>query len=97
MEQFTTFIEQLPAIESALKAKGISIPRPKYGGSSAKAAEEDENEEVDEHEDEVVKEPGKKAISDVDDDEEPLKPVKPGRLDKFKHKANHEATSEEDN
>ena len=34
---------------------------------------------------------------DSSDEEEPVKPVKAGRLDKFKHKANHEATSEEDN
>jgi hypothetical protein len=90
IEQFTTFMEQLPEIEKALKAKGISIPRPKYGASSAKEVEDDE-------EDEDAAEPGKKAVADVDEDEEPLKPVKSGRLDKFKHKANHEATSDEDN
>jgi hypothetical protein len=97
IEQFTTFMEQLPEIEKALKAKGISIPRPKYGASSAKEVEDDEEDEVDADVDEDAAEPGKKAVADVDEDEEPLKPVKSGRLDKFKHKANHEATSDEDN
>ena len=91
-KQFTTFLEQLPAIEKALKAKGISVPRPKYGPNSAKQVDEDE-----EKEDEYAGEPDKEAAADASDEEEPVKPVKAGRLDKFKHKANHEATSEEDN
>ena len=45
IEQFTTFLEQLPAIEKALKAKGISVPRPKYGSSFAKEVDEDEDGE----------------------------------------------------
>jgi hypothetical protein len=90
-------MEQLPAIEKALKAKGISIPRPKYGASSAKEVEEDEKDEVDAGKDEDASEPEKKAVADVDEDEEPLKPVKASRFDKVKHKANHEATSDEDN
>ena len=99
IEQFTTFLEQLPAIEKALKAKGISVPRPKYGSSFAKEVDEDEEEEEEENgdEDEDAGELSKGAVADASDEEEPVKPVKPGRLDKFKHKANHEATSEEDN
>lgn len=82
----------MPEIEKALNAKGISISRPAYGGSSTKAAEEDEEDK-----DEDVAEPEQKAAADASEDEEVAKPVKASRLDKFKHKANHEATSEEDN
>ncbi|GAB7324723.1 hypothetical protein MBLNU13_g08582t1 [Cladosporium sp. NU13] len=99
IEQFTTLLEQLPAIERALKAKGISVPRPRYGSSSANQVDEDEEEGEEKNEDEDAEEPDKEAVADASDEEEPVKskPVKAGRLDKFKHKANHEATSEEDN
>jgi hypothetical protein len=81
----------LPDIEKALKAKGITIPRPAYDGVPTKAVEEDDEEEED------AGEPEQKAIVDASEDEEIVKPVKASRLDRFKHKANHEATSEEDN
>ncbi|KAM0717889.1 hypothetical protein Q7P37_006221 [Cladosporium fusiforme] len=83
MEQFQAFLESLPEIEKALQAKGISIPRPKYDGASSGAAD---NNEEDETEDKA------EAAS-----EEEGKPIKAGRLDRFKHRANHEATSDEDN
>jgi len=97
IEQFTTFLEQLPAIQEALRAKGIPTPRPRYGASSAREVEESEEDEVDADEDEDATKPEKKAVADADEDEEPVKPVKAGRLERFKHKANHEATSDEDN
>jgi hypothetical protein len=50
-----------------------------------------------ENKDDDAGEPDKEAVADASDEEEPVKPVKAGRLDKYKHKANHEATSEEDN
>jgi hypothetical protein len=81
----------LPEIEKALEAKGIAIPRPVYDGAPTKAVEEDDEEEED------AGEPEQKAIAEASEDEEIVKPVKASRLDRFKHKANHEATSEEDN
>jgi hypothetical protein len=81
----------LPKIEKALKSKGITIPRPAYDGVPAKAVDEDDEEEED------AGEPEQKAIVEASEDEEIAKPVKASRLDRFKHKANHEATSEEDN
>jgi hypothetical protein len=84
----------LPEIEKALKAKGVAIPRPAYDGVPTKAVEEDEEEE-DKEED--AGEPEQKAIAAASEDEEIVKTVKASRLDRFKHKANHEATSEEDN
>jgi hypothetical protein len=81
----------LPEIEKALKSKGITIPRPAYDGVPAKAVDEDDEEEED------AGEPEQKAIVEASEDEEIAKPVKASRLDRFKHKANHEATSEEDN
>lgn len=103
IEQFTAFIDQLPEIEKVLKAKGITIPRPEYGGArvSPKAEdheeneEEDEEEEVEEEEEDEVKKPGK--ASKASDAAEDMKPVAASKLDRFRHRANHEATSDEDN
>lgn len=98
IEQFTTFIEQLPEIEKALKAKGISIPRPEYGEARSSLKAEDEVEEENEGQEEgeeVVKESAKAV--DASEQEEDAKPAAANKLDKFRHKANHEATSEEDN
>jgi hypothetical protein len=103
IEQFTAFIDQLPEIEKVLKAKGITIPRPEYGGArvSPKAEdqeeneEEDEEEEVEEEEEEEVKKPGK--ASKASDRAEDMKPVAASKLDRFRHRANHEAASDEDN
>jgi hypothetical protein len=98
IDQFTAFIEQLPEIEKALKAKGITIPRPEYGEAraSSKTEEqaEEENEE-EEEEEEAAKKPAKAV--EASEDEEDVKPVTKSKLDRFKHRANHEATSDEDN
>lgn len=75
----------LPEIEKALKAKGISMPRPKYDGVESEGEEKGEDEEAE----------GK--VDAASEDEEVSKPVKAGKLDKFKHRANFEATSDEDN
>ena len=103
IEQFTAFIDQLPEIEKVLKAKGITIPRPEYGGArvSPKAEDQEENdeendeEEVEEEEEEEVKKPGK--ASKASDRAEDMRPVAASKLDRFRHRANHEATSDEDN
>jgi hypothetical protein len=81
----------LPEIEKALTEKGIAIPRPAYDGAPTKTVDEDDEEE------EEAEAPEQKAIAEASEDEEVVKPVKASRLDRFKHKANHEATSEEDN
>jgi hypothetical protein len=100
IDQFTAFIEQLPEIEKALKAKGITIPRPEYGGARAspkieEQVEENEEEEEEEEEEEAAKKPTKAV--EASEDEEDAKPVGKSKLDRFKHRANHEATSDEDN
>lgn len=104
IEQFTAFIDQLPEIEKVLKAKGITIPRPEYGGArvSPKAEDQEENDEEndeeeveEEEEEEEVKKPGK--ASKASDRAEDMKPVAASKLDRFRHRANHEATSDEDN
>jgi len=100
IDQFTIFIEQLPEIEKALKSKGITIPRPEYGGARASLeAEEPTEEENQEEEEEEVEEEVKKPANPVEasEDEEDAKPVAKSKLDRFRHKANHEATSDEDN
>ena len=104
IEQFTAFIDQLPEIEKVLKAKGITIPRPEYGGArvSPKAEDQEENDEEndeeeveEEEEEEEVKKPGK--ASKASDRAEDMRPVAASKLDRFRHRANHEATSDEDN
>ena len=88
----------MPEIEKALKAKGITIPRPEYGDAraSSKAEEQAEEENEDEEEEkEEVKKPAKAV--EASEDEEDAKPVAKSKLDRFRHKANHEATSDEDN
>jgi hypothetical protein len=95
IEQFTTLIEQLPEIEKVLKAKGITIPRPEYGGARASPKAESQDEEENEEEVEDVKKPTKPVQES--EQEEDAKPVAASKLDRFRHRANHEATSDEDN
>lgn len=83
LDQFNAFVELLPAIEGVLSSKGIQAARPKYDqGPAKKAVATDQEPDEDEDDDEEVVEPASKST---------------GKLDKFKHKANHEATSDEDN
>lgn len=72
----------LPEIERSLKAKGISIPRPAYDGSASK---NDGNEQ----------EPNDKVQAEASEDDDATHGTS-SRLDKYKLKANHEATSDED-
>ena len=90
IEQYTTLMDLLPDIESALKSKGIAVPRPSYGTRAAikDAEEQDEDDSETEY-----------LFNDMQDppgDQEILKSKKEGRLEKFKMKKNHEATSDED-
>jgi hypothetical protein len=81
-----------------LKAKGITITRPEYGGARASPKTEDQAEEeneVEEDEEEEVKKPAK-AVEESEQEED-AKPVAASKLDRFRHRANHEATSDEDN
>jgi hypothetical protein len=76
-------IELLPQIEPVLKAKGEKVVRPNYDQTKGggKAAEQLADDDESEEEEAGGFEPASKTA---------------GRLDKFKHKQNHEATSEED-
>lgn len=87
IEQFNALSELLPQVESVLQAKGINVTRPVYidsvsgpKGKLAKESSEDE-EEVDEDDEELEVKP---------------KATTKSKLDKFKMKGNHEATSDED-
>lgn len=83
IEQYSALLELLPAVERVLKARGAEVPRPPYGDKVVE-------EEVD---DDVVEE----AVEEEEEEEEeqPV-PKKKSKLDKFKFKKNHEATSEEE-
>ncbi|GAB7365803.1 hypothetical protein MBLNU230_g7136t1 [Neophaeotheca triangularis] len=95
VDQFAAMLDVLPEIESVLKSKGVEIPRPKYDGVAAPVeeasgeADREKEEVVDENEE---REEEAKKEEEVDVDEKPAA----GRLDKFRMKKNHEATSDED-
>ena len=85
VEQYTAFIDILPDIERVLKKKGVTVPRPQYDKSASPKNEEDQEEEAEAGEDD-----------DEDDEEEIESSKNRGRLEKFKLKKNHEATSDEE-
>lgn len=87
VDQFAAVLDVLPQIESALKSKGVIIPRPKYAAAVDGAAEAEDDEAEDEGDGEDTK-------GEDDQDEANEKPLKSSK--KQKKKANHEATDEED-
>lgn len=89
IDQYKAVIELLPQVEYSLRAKGIEVPRPQYDdGASATSTNEKDNGAA------KVK---KDDAEDEEEDEEPVKPSKSAsKLEKFKLKQNHEATSDED-
>lgn len=78
----------LPQVEAALKSKGCKVSRPPYDSTSGTEETESKVDTKDkaDSEDEVEKKPSEPAKSSN----------AKSKLDKFKHKANHEATSDED-
>lgn len=54
IEQFSNLVSVLPYVESTLKSKGISIPRPNYEEWAAGVGDEEE-EAMDEDEEDVKK------------------------------------------
>ena len=73
----------MPSIEHSLKAKGITVPRPKFDAKQS-AVGDDADEEEDDNADEEM------------DGEEEITSKRSGKLDKYKMKQNHEATSDEE-
>ena len=85
VEQYTAFLDLIPDIEGQLKKKGITVPRPRFD----KAVKDEEDADVVEVDDDA----------DADEEEEVKEeeaPKRKSKLDKFKLKKNHEATSDED-
>ncbi|KAK5138028.1 hypothetical protein LTR08_005825 [Meristemomyces frigidus] len=82
VDQFAAVLDILPQIESVLGSKGIEVPRPKYDGKLP--AEDPDNEEEAEQE------------AKHDEDEEEEVPKTSSKLEKFRMRKNHEATSDED-
>lgn len=83
VEQYTAFIELLPDIEQTLKSKGFNVPRPRFD----KTASLDNGEDGGDGEEEDVA--GADESGDSPSEHK-------GKLDKFKMKKNHEATSDEE-
>lgn len=81
VEQYTAFLDLMPDIERVLKSKGIKVPRPPFDKQPVAAEEQAEDDESAEH---------------AGEDEHPSSPEQKDRLDKFKLKKNHEATSSSD-
>ena len=82
IDQFTAVLDILPALESMLRSRGITIPRPEY--DRAKVAP-GTTQDDDDH-----------GAGAEDVDEAPIEVKSTSKLSKFMHKANHDATSDED-
>ncbi|CAK4031702.1 PC4-domain-containing [Lecanosticta acicola] len=82
IDQFNAFLQVLPQVESVLAANDINVLRPQVDqqASSEAAGNEDEKE----------------AAEDEDDQDAAAHETVSKKLDKFRHKQNHEATSDED-
>ena len=89
IDQFTALLDVLPDIEDVLKSKGITLPRPKY-----ERVENPKDDKADKP-DEAEEDEGKEENEEDEEEEDDEKPVS-NRLSKFKHRPNHEATSDED-
>lgn len=80
--------ELLPQVDSALIARGLKTTRPQYQVNDSESKSS------------LTRKSAKQDANDDDDDEEPdIKSAPPpvkGKLSKFKLKANHEATSDEE-
>ena len=85
LAQFNTLVTLLPHIETALKGKGETMPRPDYGGVEEGDGAEDSEKEKESEEDEA--EAG--GEEEKEEEEERKKPVK-------SEKKNFEETSEEE-
>ena len=75
-------LDIVPQIESVLDSKGVKVPRPNYDGKLEVAKVD--NEEV------VEGEEGSDGSKEVQDR------TSSGKLEKYRMKKNHEATSDED-
>ena len=84
LDQYAAFVELMPAIESELKSQGHTVPRPQYDKEDGPKAIEDADPSEAE------------SSSAADDEVAKPSPKHRGRLEKFKHKKNHEATSSSD-
>ena len=82
VDQYVALLEILPHIESVLESKGITVARPEYAGKT-EAATVDVDEVVEEEEED-------------DDDDEVQERKSSSKLEKYRMKKNHEATSDED-
>ena len=88
IDQYTALIDILPDLERVLKSKGVTVPRPQYDKKSAPKPEDEEEEEEEEEE--------TGAVDEGSDDAEAEASKHRGKLDRFKNRRNHEATSDED-
>lgn len=83
VDQYTAFLDLMPDIERVLQSRGIKVPRPPFDKKVITTEEEAEDEESADD-------------GDRDGDKHQSSPEQKGRLDKFKMKKNHEATSSSD-
>ena len=80
VDQYVSFMELMPDIERVLKSKGVTVPRPQFSGIASSSKPAEDEDE------------GGGDSEEEDDQSTKHK----GKLDKFKMKKNHEATSDED-
>ena len=69
IEQFSTLVTLLPSIEKALRAQGIEVPRPDYGGVEEGGGAEGEGDKEIGEDDEGGDEGGKKNFEETSEEE----------------------------
>ena len=86
-DQYNAVIEILPQVNEMLSGKGIEVSMPKFDQvAKSKSTKADNGEDKKEESDDVEEE----------DEEPPAIQSAKSKLDKFRHKQNHEATSDEE-
>lgn len=86
-DQYNAIIEILPQVNEVLSGKGIAVSQPKFDQvATSKSNKADTGEDK------------KQESEDVEEEEEepPAIQSAKSKLDKFRHKQNHEATSDEE-
>lgn len=95
LDQYSALIKVLPEIERVLKAQGATVPRPRYGQVTEDEAEDEESQRDRDEDDEEARSGDGDSRTVPSEDAAPSN--EQSKLEKFRMKKNHEATSDEDN
>lgn len=86
-DQYNAVIEILPQVNEVLSGKGIEVSQPKFDHAASSKSTKADNGEDEKEESEHA---------EAEEEELPKIQSAKSKLDKFRHKQNHEATSDEE-